>query len=105
MIQEQTESPIHGGQLTVKPVAATVATVAPEFLRYPRAGEVEPVTGLRRAQLYNLANAGVIKTVSLRRNGKLRGTRLIVASSLLSYLRGLAAEQNPPAPPIAALNS
>ncbi|HVU39296.1 MAG TPA: hypothetical protein VHC95_13260 [Opitutales bacterium] len=89
------DQPRSGVQFTVAPVAASVVTIAAEFCRMPRSGEIEPLSGLRRSQLYELTREGLIQTVSLRRRGKARGTRLIVAASLLSYLRGLAAEQNP----------
>jgi hypothetical protein len=88
-----------GQTFTVAPIeAALAAPFAPEFIRYPRPGTLEPLSGLRRSQLYALAAEGHIRTVSLRRKGKTRGTSLIVANSLLGYLRRLVAEQNPPEP-------
>ena len=79
---------------TVAPIAAApVAALQPEFLRFPRPGQVEPISGLRRSQLYELVKEGLIRSVSLRRPGKIRGTRLIVADSLRAYLRGLTEEQ------------
>ena len=94
-MSNEPNNPYHGGQTTVAPVAAPVAAITPEFLRFPRPGEKEPYSGLRRSQLYNLVDEGLIKVVSLRRRGKLRGTTLIVADSLRAYLRRLVAEQHP----------
>ncbi len=86
-----------GGFTTVAPiVAAPVATIAPEFLRLPTGRNVEPLSGLRRSQLYNLIAERKIQAISLRPRGKARGTRLLVAQSVRNYLHGLAIEQNPP---------
>jgi hypothetical protein len=60
----------------------------------PRAGEQCPLTGLRRSQIYQRINEGKIRSISLRKRGKARGTRLIIADSLLAYLRGLEVEQD-----------
>ena len=48
--------------------------------------------GLGRAYLYQLINQGKIKSVSLRERGKTRGKRLIVADSVLEYLRSQICE-------------
>jgi hypothetical protein len=98
MSRREANESSRGAQTTTAPVAASVAAITPEFLRFPRAGEVEPLSGLRRSQLYELVSDGLIKSVSLRRRGKVRGTRLIVADSLRDYLRGLVAEQHPTSP-------
>jgi hypothetical protein len=64
----------------------------PEFYAMPGPGQV--LEGLRRGALYCLWRDGLIETVSVRRKGKNRGRRLIVAESLRKYLRRLRAEQN-----------
>jgi len=46
-----------------------------------------------------LINEGKVRSISLRKRGHLRGTRLIVVDSLLGYLRGLEAEQALATPP------
>jgi hypothetical protein len=71
------------------PEAVTVST--PEWVRLPRQGEAEPRTGLTRSVLNRLCNEKKVKSVSLRDEGKKRGTRLVHLPSLLSYLEGLAA--------------
>ena len=65
----------------------------PEFYSMPGSGQV--LEGLRRGALYCLWKDGEIETVSVRRKGKTRGRRLIVAQSLRDYLRRLRQEQNP----------
>lgn len=70
--------------------------IIPEYIRFPKPRESEPYTGLKRSQLYEMASSRVIQTVTLRRRGRVRGTRLIIASTLLDYLHKLATEQNPP---------
>jgi hypothetical protein len=63
----------------------------PEFYAMPGPGHT--LEGLRRGALYCLWRDGEIETVSVRRRGKTRGRRLIVASSLKNYLRRLREEQ------------
>ncbi len=66
----------------------------PEWIRLPRPGEHESRTGLTRAVLHRLCSEGRVRSVSLRERGKQRGCRLVNLASLLSYVRGLDAEQN-----------
>lgn len=61
-----------------------------EFLRFPRNGSRCEVTGLSRPFLYDLATRGEIKTVSLRQRNKARGVRLIVADSLIEWIKAHA---------------
>lgn len=68
-----------------------VNVITPEWVRLPRQGDAEPRTGLSRSVLNRLCVEGKVKSVSLRDEGKLRGTRLVHLPSLLSYLEGLAA--------------
>jgi hypothetical protein len=88
----------HSQLFTTGPAVAlpTSAPSRPEFVRMPRPGQFEPYSGLRRSQLYQLADEGLIQTITLRRRNKVRGTRLIVFDSLMAYLHGLKATQNPP---------
>ena len=60
----------------------------PEFLRLPKSGARCPVTSLSRATLNELILKpdAPVKSVVLRKRGKIRGIRLIVTSSLLDYL-------------------
>ena len=88
-----------GGQLgtTTAPVAAPASVTAfqpqPEFIRLPKRGQC-PITGLSRSKLYDLISPNEgngfkpqVLSVSLRRRGQTKGTRLIVLQSLLDYLR------------------
>ena len=74
----------------VAPVQAQLPN-EPEFYAMPGPGQV--LEGLRRGALYCLWRDGLIETVSVRRKGKTRGRRLIVAESLRRYLRKLREEQ------------
>jgi hypothetical protein len=79
-----------GEQITEKttaPVHATpphVAAQDPEFLD---ARGVEGRFSIRRSLLYELHNAGQIKSVSLRRRGQSRGKRLFSVDSIRAFLR------------------
>ncbi|MBK8477559.1 MAG: hypothetical protein IPL39_15035 [Opitutaceae bacterium] len=72
---------------TTNQIQAASGALKPEFLALPRPGTVCPVCGLGRSYLYQLIGEGKIQSVSLRQRGKTRGKRLIVADSVLAYLR------------------
>ena len=91
------ESP--GGQPghTTAPVATLAPVTAfqpqPEFIRLPIKG-LCPFTGLSRSKIYTLILPHEdndfrppVRSVSLRKTGQLKGTRLVVLESLLAYLR------------------
>jgi hypothetical protein len=67
---------------TITPVTASPATDA-EFCDSPGAFQR---FGLRRSLLYELNNLGLIKGVSLRRRGAVRGKRLWSCDSIRRYL-------------------
>ena len=74
------------------PASATSTTSEREFLRLPKSGQC-PITGLTRSKLYDLISPNEdngfkppVKSVSLRKPGQIKGTRLIVLQSLLDYL-------------------
>ena len=65
----------------------------PVFIRLPIKG-LCPITGLSRSKIYELIlpsesnnHKPPVKSVSLRKPGQIKGTRLIVLQSLLDYLR------------------
>jgi hypothetical protein len=73
-------------------VAAT-PNCRPEFVRLPKLG-LCPITGLSRSKIYTLIlphednnYKPPVASVSLRKTGQLKGTRLVVLESLLAYLR------------------
>jgi len=74
---------------TTDPIGAPPAyTTRPAWVRLPTGGHPCPWTGLKRSKLNSLilgANAPV-KSVSLRKRGQTKGTRLIYLPSLLGYL-------------------
>ena len=83
---------VGSGELTsVPPVAAPVPAQSAEFWGLPRANET--LQGLRRGSLYSLWKTDEIQMISVRLRGKGRGRRLVVAETLMSYLRRLRHEQ------------
>jgi hypothetical protein len=86
---------------TARPTRAAVrvAHPVPEFIRLPKPRQLCPWTGLSRSKMNELilpcpANGGrpPVKSVSLRKRGSLRGTRLVVYDSLISYLKNQLSE-------------
>jgi len=87
------------------PASPAQKAALPEFIRIPSKGR-EPWTGLSHAQLYQLISRGEIKSVSLRREGTTRGTRLIYLRSLLDFLNSrIEGGQNRPSAKLARLES
>lgn len=82
------------GSLTAAPiVAGQTANSRPEFIRLPRVGTADPLTGLRRSLLNSLilptaqnGNKPPVRSIVLRKPGCKRGVRLIHLASLLDYL-------------------
>ena len=95
------ESYTHGersGQLTTAETEASDSGAktqsAPEFIRIPKSGPC-PYTGLCRSTMYGLLTpteengySPPVKSVSLRKRGQIKGTRLVVYQSLIDYLYG-----------------
>jgi len=84
------------GQLTTAKVEASTSgeKSAPEFIRIPKSGPC-PHTGLCRSTMYGLLTPTEendykppVKSVSLRKRGQIKGTRLVVYQSLIDYLYG-----------------
>jgi hypothetical protein len=90
------------GHAAFRPVSTEPPKVAEkpeaEFVPLPGPGKRCPISVLGRSMLYQLASVGKIRTISLRREGNLRGKRLISVESLRHYLRTLDAQQNEPHP-------
>jgi hypothetical protein len=59
----------------------------PEWLRVK---EAQNFSRLSKPKLYQLFNLGLIKTVSLRERGMVRGTRLVSFDSLRAFLESRA---------------
>jgi hypothetical protein len=59
--------------------------VLPVWIRAPIQGP-EYYSGFSRAKLYQLAAAGLIRSVSIRPTGKIRGTRLFELQSILTFI-------------------
>lgn len=79
----------------IAPVVAQYKVEPNEFLPMPGPGQTCPYSGLRRGALYALWRDGEIEAIAVRRKGRARGRRLIVAETLRNYLRRLRQEQCP----------
>jgi hypothetical protein len=60
-----------------------VGIVSPEFINHHQA---TAIFGLHRSHLYQLVQAGKIKSVSLRERNKIKGKRLFIADSIREFL-------------------
>ncbi len=65
-------------------------TLESEFCR---PGDLHRLFGIRRGQYYALEKAGLVKSVSLRRPGSTRGSKLVSVLSVRSYLNTLLEQQ------------
>lgn len=63
----------------------------PVWTRAPKFG-VEFYTGFSRAKLYELAGKNLIRSVSIREPGAIKGTRLFHLGSILAYIEKCEAE-------------
>ena len=58
----------------------------PEWIRAPRGGGVEFYSGFSRSRLYQGAVDGEFRSVSIRKPGQTKGTRLFHLQSLLDFI-------------------
>jgi hypothetical protein len=74
----------------------TSNSVPARYIRIPPSGTNCPWTALSHAGFYNLlTRAGPeIKTVSLKRPGEKRGTRLVFLPSVMAYLNSLPSQMD-----------
>jgi len=68
---------------TVTQIREEIGAVAPRWLRMDDAVHF---SGIRRSKIYQLIKRGAIRSVCLREEGNVRGTRLINAASLDAYI-------------------
>lgn len=79
-------------QYTTAPVTvfdfSNKVAVLPLWIRLPKPGQLDPITSLPRSSMWELIEraGGRIRTVSLRKAGASKGTRLVHLASLLDYL-------------------
>ncbi len=85
---------------TAAHVKEDCAGIAPVFVRLPRARC--PYTGLSRSYLNGLilpsqanGNSPPVRSVCLRKPGRLRGARLIHLSSLIEYIDSMGTKEGP----------
>ena len=58
----------------------------PEWIRAPRGGGVEFYSGFSRSRLYQGANDGEFRSVSIRKPGQTKGCRLFHLQSILDFI-------------------
>lgn len=58
-----------------------------------RMADMRRLFGITRSTAYQLANDGLIRTVSLRKRGNARGVRLVLVPSVRAYLQTLLRRQ------------
>jgi len=86
-------------EFTISPITVLDPTnrvaLLPLWIRLPKPGDTDPITSLPRSSMWELVQRsnGKIRTVSLRRAGATKGTRLIHLASLLDYLSGMTGEE------------
>lgn len=68
----------------IQPVGAAQVSWSPEFCDSKGGHQLY---ALSRTHLYNLAEAGLIKSVCIRRPGAVRGRRLFDCQSIRDFLR------------------
>ena len=78
-------------QPTVRDLLADRDGRLPVWIRSPKSGP-EHFTGFSRSKLYELAGAGLIRSVSIRQPGQLRGTRLFSLGSILDFINQQVAQ-------------
>ncbi len=74
------------------PHQTTIIAARPEWLRLPKPGTLCPWCGLSRSKLWEVLQTGKVRNICLRKEGALRGARLIHLASLLAYLDRLTNE-------------
>ena len=59
----------------------------PEWVRIPKPRTTCPFSGLSRAHMHRLVQAGDVESMSLRKRGAKFGIRLVSYDSLMAYIR------------------
>lgn len=74
------------------PTQTPIAAARSEWIRLPKPSTLCPWCGLSRSKLWEVLQTGKVRNVCLRKEGALRGARLIHLASLLAYLDSLTNE-------------
>ncbi len=74
------------------PTVTPTAAVRPEWIRLPKPGTLCPWCGLGRSKIWQVLQTGKVRNICLRKEGGLRGARLISLTSLLAYFDSLPDE-------------
>jgi hypothetical protein len=83
-----------GGQSGFSTAPVTAAQVSAADAEWLDSPGVERVYSIKRSLLYELASLGLIRGVSLRRKGQVKGKRLWHSQSIRDYLRSQMEGQN-----------
>ncbi len=75
----------------VNELLADVSGSLPIWIRAPKSG-TEFYTGASRAKLYEWAGKALIRSVSIREPGRIKGTRLFHLPSILAFIEKCEAE-------------
>lgn len=93
------QRPLNESVYTTAPVEPPQGTpvTQPTWIRLPKTGQLCPYTGLSRSAMNALilGKNPPVKSVSLKKRCAVRGVRLIHLGSLLDYIEGMAAAQQP----------
>ena len=73
-----------GGYLTTTPPKAAEGHLDPEFAGHAK---IRELFDLSRTHLHRLSTEGLIRSVSLRQRGRVRGRRLYDVQSVREYLQ------------------
>ena len=82
--QTNRPTPVMGGNLTITPPAVAGGHLDPEFAGHAK---IRELFDLSRTHLHRLSTEGLIRSVSLRQRGRLRGRRLYDVQSVREYLQ------------------
>ena len=82
----QTNTPAAGANLTAAPLKPGAEWLRPGDVRYSH--------GIGRSLLYELIRDGKVRSICLRREGRVTGMRLVSAQSLNEFIASHAEESN-----------
>ncbi len=92
-LQASPSGTVHDNALTAEPVRPGDFTQT--LVEWGRASDVQKIFGLKRGYLYTLINAGLIKSVCLRKAGARTGVRLFHIGSIRNFLYSHVEPQKP----------
>src|ERR1035438_79189 len=76
---------------TVRQLSSQQPVVSPKYIRLPRGGERDPLTGSSRSQLWSWIKSGHVRSLCVKQKGAARGIRLVDCESLIAWIESSAA--------------